>query len=231
MRKTQAVSLIAVFAALHAVLYFISFGLWRNWAIYIESVEGIVLGPEIGFFAAFIGSGIARMIKPDIFWMFGIIAEPVSVFMAGLLAKARWKPALATYAIMLSAYFISPFGRALPLWTILDILFVIVLIYPAAKLSRNLFGDDVRRLTIALILISFVCTVTDSLVRVFLLVPCGFYTLFPSVFNGFTGLYAIFVGAAIDSYVEDFLVIIISFLVGVPLLISIFKLTHKKKQE
>jgi hypothetical protein len=230
MRRTQAISLTAVFAALHVVLYFFSFGLWRNWAIYIESVEGIVLGPEIGFLAAFIGSAIARMIRPDIFWMFGIIAEPVSVLMTGLLAKARWRPVLATYAIMLSAYLINPFGRALPLWTILDILFALILIYPTAKFSRNLFGDDVKRLTIALILISFVCTVTDSLVRVFLLVPCGLYTLFPNVFTGFTGLYLIFVGAAVDSYIEDFLVVIVSFLVGVPLLISIFKLRHNKQE-
>jgi hypothetical protein len=231
MRRTQALSLIAVFAALHAVLYFFSFGLWRNWAIYIEPIEGIVLGPEIGFFAAFMGSAIARMIRPDVFWMFGIIAEPVSVLMTGLLAKAKWKPVLATYAIMLSAYFIHPFGRALPLWTILDILFALILVYPTARLSRYLFGDKVKRLTIALILMSFVCTVTDSLVRVFLLVPCGLYTLFPSVFTGFTGLYLIFVGAAVDSYIEDFLVVIVSFLVGVPLLVSILKFRHDNKQE
>jgi hypothetical protein len=230
MRRSQAVSLTAVFAALQVVLYFFSFGLWRNWAIYIESVEGIVLGPEIGFSAAFIGSAIARMIRPDIFWMFGIVAEPVSVLMTGLLAKARWRPVLAIYAIMLSAYLIHPFGRALPLWTILDILFGLILIYPTAKFSRSLFGDDVKRLTFALILISFVCTVTDSLVRVFLLVPCGLYTLFPNVFTGFTGLYLIFVGAAVDSYIEDFLVVIVSFLVGVPLLISIFKLRHNKQE-
>jgi hypothetical protein len=231
MRKAQAVSLTAVFAALHVVLYFVSFGLWRNWAIYIESVEGIVLGPEIGFFAALIGSATARMIRPDIFWMFGIIAEPVSVLMAGFLAKAKWKPVLVAYAVMLSAYFINPFGRELPLWTILDILFALILIYPCAKFSRNLFGDNVKRLTIALILISFVCTVTDSLVRVFLLVPCGLYSLFPNVFEGFAGLYLIFVGAAVDSYIEDFLVVIVSFLVGVPLLISIFKLRRNNKRE
>jgi len=231
MRRTQALSLTAVFAALHVVLYFFSFGLWRNWAIYIEPIEGIVLGPEIGFSAAFIGSGIARMIRPDVFWMFGLIAEPVSVLMTGLLAKAKWKLVLATYAVMLSAYFIHPFGRALPLWTILDILFALILVYPTARFSRHLFGDKVKRLTIALVLISFVCTVTDSLVRVFLLVPCGLYTLFPSVFEGFTGLYLIFVGAAVDSYIEDFLVVIVSFVVGVPLLISIFKLRRNSKQE
>jgi len=59
MRKSLQLSLIAVFAALHVVLYFVSFGLWRNWGIYLEAIEGIILGLRIGFLAAFFGSSIA----------------------------------------------------------------------------------------------------------------------------------------------------------------------------
>lgn len=228
MRKSLQASLTAVFAALHAVLYFISFGLWRNWGIYLESIEGIILGPKIGFFAAFLGSLIARMLRPDAFWMFGIIAEPISVLMVGLLARAKWKPVLAAYAIMLSAYFVHPFGRALPLWTILDILFALLLVYPAAKFSRNLFKTDIKRLSIALILVSFVCIATDSLVRVFLLVPCGLHDLF---FKGFEELYTVFVFAAVDSYIEDLIVVAVSFLVGVPLMISVSKLKILDKSQ
>lgn len=221
MRKSLQASLTAVFAALHTVLYFISFGLWRNWGIYLESIEGIILGPKIGFFAALLGSLVARMLKPDVLWMFGIIAEPISVLMAGLLARGKWKPVLAAYAIMLSAYFIHPFGRAFPLWTILDILFALLLVYPAARFSRNLFKTDVKRLSIALVLVSFVSVATDSLVRVFLLVPCGLHGLF---FKGFEELYNVFTFAAVDSYIEDLIVVVVSFLVGVPLLISASKL-------
>lgn len=228
MRKSLQASLTAVFAALHAVLYFISFGLWRNWGIYLESIEGIILGPKIGFLAAILGSLIARMLKPDTFWMFGIIAEPISVLMAGLLAKAKWKPVLVAYALMLSAYFIHPFGRTLPLWTILDILFALLLIYPAAKFSRNLFKTDIKRLSTALILVSFVCIATDSLVRVFLLVPCGLHDLF---FKGFEELYTVFVLAAVDSYIEDLIVVAVSFLVGVPLIISVSKLKILDKSQ
>jgi len=56
MRKSLQVSLASVFAALHAMLYFVSFGLWRNWGIYLEPLEGIILGPKIGFFAAFVAA-------------------------------------------------------------------------------------------------------------------------------------------------------------------------------
>lgn len=226
MRSFQ-VSLTTVFAALHTVLYFMSFGLWRNWGIYLESIEGIILGPKLGFTAALIGSSIARMIRPDEFWMFGIIAEPVSVLAAGLLAKARWKPVLGLYAVTLLAYFIhpygNPFGQGLPLWTILDVLLALFLIYPAAKLGGNLFNISFERLPIKTALISFVCIATDSLIRIFLLIPCGLYTLF-TYFSTFESLYAIFVEAAAASYIEDLIVVIVSFAVGVPLLISLLKL-------
>lgn len=224
MRKSLQLSLTAVFAALHTVLYFISFGLWRNWGIYLEAIEGIILGPKIGFLAALLGSSIARMVKPDAFWMFGIIAEPVAVLMAGLLARAKWKPVLAAYVIMLSAYFIHPFGRALPVWTILDVLFALFLVYPAARFSKKLFKTDIRHLSMAVGFISFVCIATDSLIRIFLLVPCGLYSLFPEFFPSFDGLYLVFVGAAVDSYIEDAIVVIVSVLAGVPLLASVVKL-------
>lgn len=224
MRSSLRVSLIAIFAALHAVLYFISFGLWRNWAIYMAPIEGIVLGPASGFLASLLGSSIARIARPDIFWMFGIAAEPISVLVAGLLARAKWKPALAVYAIMLSAYFVHPFGRQLPLWTVLDVLLALVIIYPAARLSRSLFAQNLRLMPVSLVLVSFVCVATDSLVRIFLLVPSGFHNLFPEVFGNFDNLLAVFVAGAAYSYIEDAIVVAVAFLIGVPLLIAISKL-------
>lgn len=226
MQRSLQVSLTAILAALHVVLYFISFGLWRNWGIYLESVEGIILGPKFGFLAALLGSVIARMIKPDSFWMFGIIAEPLSVLIAGFLAETKWKPVLVIYAVMLSAYFIHPFGRILPLWTILDILFALLLIYPAARFSDNLLKKDVKRLSVSLVLISFVCIATDSLARVFLLVPCGLHELF---FTGLEELYLVFVGAAVDSYIEDCIAVTIAFFVCTPVLISVSRLGILKK--
>jgi hypothetical protein len=230
MRKSLKASLAAVFAALHAVLYFVSIGLWRNWGIYLEPVEAVILGPEIGFSAALVGSLVARIARPDALWMFGLIAEPVSVLMTGLLVRARWKPVLVAYAVMLSAYFLHPFGRALPLWTILDILLALLLIYPAARLSRALFRKDVKNLSTALVAVSFVCIATDSLVRVFLLVPCGLYNV---LFLNYEALYAAFVVGAASSYVEDIIVVVVSLVVGVPLVMGASKLgiTQKGNKE
>ena len=222
MRRSLRISLIAVFAALHTVLYVLSFGLWRNWAIYIESIEGIILGPQAGFLAALLGSVTARAISPgDPLWMFGIIAEPLSVLMAGFLSRGNWKPVFAAYVVMLSAYFIHPYGRQLPVWTLLDVLTAFIIIYPAAKLGKWLSRTDLQRLSIALVSVSFVSTATDALARVFLLVPCGLYNLF---FDSFGSLQAAFVAGAVDSYIEDVVVIFVALLVGVPLIIAASKM-------
>jgi len=223
MRKTLRIGLITTFAAFHVTLYSLSFGLWRNWAIYLEPLEAIILGPWAGFSAALIGSVIARMIKPIDFWMFGIIAEPLGVLACGFLAKGRWKPVLAIYVIMLAAYFIHPFGRWLPFWTILDILLAFILIYPVAKITGNMLEESLKRLSLSLVLVSFIGTVTDALTRVFLLIPAGLYMLF-----GFSPdvVYSIFVAGAIASYIEDVLVVVVSILAGVPILVALRRIPN-----
>jgi hypothetical protein len=221
MRKSVRIALISIFGALHAVLYLISFGLWRNWAIYLAPIEGIILGPSAGFLAAFLGSSIPRIALLDPLFIFGIVAEPVSVLSAGLLSRGKWKPVLAIYAAMLSAYFIHPFGRQLPLWTIIDILAALFIIYPAAMLSKSLFSKNVKLMSIALVSLSFVCTATDALARIFLLIPIGLHVL---VFPDFSVLQTVFMGSALSSYVEDAIVILVSLFAGVPLLIATSKL-------
>jgi len=131
--SSKTITLIGVFASLHAILYFMPSPLWRNWAIYLEPIEGIILEPLAGPLSAFMGSFIARLIKPDEYWMFGVIAEPIGVLFAGLLAEGKWKHSIAAYSMMLAAYFMHPFGRMLPLWTILDVLLALILIYPVSK--------------------------------------------------------------------------------------------------
>ncbi|MEM2110921.1 MAG: hypothetical protein QXX08_03475 [Candidatus Bathyarchaeia archaeon] len=225
MIQSKSVAFIGVFAALHAVLYIISFGLWRNWGIYLEPLEGIILGPSAGFFAAFIGSIAARMIKPTDFWMFGIIAEPLGVLMCGFLAKKQWKPSIIIYVIMLGAYFLHPFGAWLPLWTVLDVIGAFILIYPTTVMFKSPFEEDIKRLPLIISLISFIGAAADALTRVFLFVPVGFYNLF---FLTPEGVYLEFITGAVNSYIEDVLIVAVSLLVGVPLLIALRKIPGVK---
>jgi len=223
MQKSLKIGLTSVFAALHAVLYLLSFGVWRNWAIYLEPLEGIILGPEAGLYAALIGSVAGRIMRPPdpASWIYGVIAEPLGVLVCAFLARGKWKSVLPVYTIMLASYFAHPFGRWFPLWTVLDSLAAFVLIYPVAKIGGWVLKGNVKRMSLSLVLISFVGIATDALTRVFLFVPAGLSLMFtssPAI------AYEIFVAGAVGSYIEDVLVVIVSFIVGIPLLVALRKI-------
>ncbi len=162
---------------------------------------------------------MARMVRPSVDWMFGVVAEPMGVLVCGLLVTGRWKWVAAIYGVMLTSYFAHPFGRLFPLWTILDILVALVLIYPVSRVSKHVYAADVATSSRAVVLVAFVGTVADSLTRVFLLVPAGLYQLFGLSFEGL--YYGVFIPGAVGSYIEDVIVVIVSVLVGVPLLIAL----------
>jgi len=211
-------SLIGMFAALHSILYLIPIGLWRSLSIYLEPLEGIILGPYAGFLAVLIGSIIARLIKPTGLWMFGVFAEPIGALACGLIVKGRWKTLLLIYAVMLGAYFIHPLGREIPLWTILDVLAAPVLIYPAARFSRRLPEADACQISFATSLIAFIGCVTDSLARIFLLIPAGLYIILglPK-----SAVYMAFLAEAAGSYIEDILTVVFAFTAGSSILLAL----------
>ncbi|RLG96055.1 hypothetical protein DRO37_00465 [Candidatus Bathyarchaeota archaeon] len=217
-RSSLMTSLIGMFAALHSILYLIPIGLWRSLSIYLEPLEGIILGPYAGFLAVLIGSIIARLIKPTGLWMFGVFAEPIGALACGLIVKGRWKTLLLIYAVMLGAYFIHPLGREIPLWTILDVLAAPVLIYPAARFSRRLPEADACQISFATSLIAFIGCVTDSLARIFLLIPAGLYIILglPK-----SAVYMAFLAEASDSYIEDILTVVFAFTAGSSILLAL----------
>jgi hypothetical protein len=230
--STRTVAFIGVFAALHASLYLISPPfLWRNWAIYLSPIEGMILGPLAGFAAALIGSATGRFLLPNSLWMFGIIAEPLSVMTAGFLTRGKWRPVAVLYTLMFVAYFISPMGQSLPLWPMSDTMIAFILVYPAAKLSKNLFIETVthanlKLLSLSLVLVSSVTIITDGLTRVFLFIPVSLYNvlgLSPA------DAAAAFIGGGVDSFIEDALVIIVTLLVGVPIFLALRNILDFKK--
>jgi uncharacterized membrane protein len=225
--STRSLAFVCVFAALHVILYLISPPvLWRNWAIYLAPIEGIILGPWAGFLAALIGSTIGRIVLPNPLWMFGIIAEPMSVLTAGFLVRRTWKPVVAIYAAMFLAYFASPLGRALPVWPLSDAVIAFCLVYPAAKLSKNLFGENLKLLPVSLAIVSFITVATDGMARVFLLVPARLYSV---LFMTQDAVLTAFVGGGINSFIEDALVIFVSLVVGVPIVLTLRKVLSLQK--
>lgn len=120
MEKTQKIALIAIFGALHALLSFFP-GVWRSLMVLISPLEGIILGPAMGFSSAFIGyvAGWTVRPRPEPF-IFGI-GEPVGALCAGLMARGKWSYTFFIYSVMLGMFFLHPITPNLPLWTLWDI--------------------------------------------------------------------------------------------------------------
>jgi hypothetical protein len=120
---------------------------------------------------------------------------------------------------MLGAYFLHPYGRMLPLWTVLDLLVAFAMVYPVSKIGKWVWTENAKKFTIALLLIAFVSTVADSMTRVFLLVPCRYYEVLGFSYDVLA--YEWFIPGAVGSYIEDCLVSAVTLIAGVPLMLSL----------
>jgi hypothetical protein len=220
LNNSRYVTVVAVFAALHIIMNAMPLYPFRQWAVYLIPIEGIILGPSLGTMTVILGGIISRtIIGADLYsFIYGVTGEAIGVLSAALLVKKRWKIVMAIYVIMLSAYFIHPYGTKLPFWTILDCLVAVGLIYPTALLSKNLFDQEIRikRFVLSIALISFVSTVAYSLTMIFILIPLGTYTI---EFASFDAVYYAFVIGAAGSYIENAFILLIAILGYSPLIL------------
>ena len=87
LRESRSVATLAVFAALHVVLDSIPIYPFREWAVYLEPLEGIILGPKLGILTAVIGGSISRaVVGANIFsFIYGVTGESIGVATASFL--------------------------------------------------------------------------------------------------------------------------------------------------
>jgi len=197
-------ALTAMFSAMHAALASQPgpFG-FRSWMFILAPVEGMVLGPGPGALSAMIGGSIGCVLRGEaVILPIVAFAEPLGAASAGLAIKRKWRELLAIYSFMLAAYFIHPYGRALPAWCLWDIYiaFSLLLISPvlwnkAFRASALIVLARVRKalrlpmsrtwlkvpegaeLTLLAGLSAFLGLEADVLARIFMLIPMCLYAL------------------------------------------------------
>jgi len=190
--RARRLAIIALFAAIHGSLAAVP-GIWgpsevaRSFVIFVEPLEGILLGPAAGFASASIGCVLGRIMRPrEEGFVLGVafgMGEAVAAIMAGLMFKKKWPLVLVIYSAMLAAFLADPltWSTPLPLWTIWDTFLALFAIFPAHLAVRRALADrkGAERLCAAVALTTFVSTEADMLFRIFLLIPLKFYTLYP----------------------------------------------------
>ncbi|MEM1575716.1 MAG: hypothetical protein QXF09_05105 [Nitrososphaerota archaeon] len=217
MRKSRFLTLISLFSALHAIFVLIPLP-FRSFMVIIQPLEGIILGVYGGFFSALLGSIVGRVIRPmeGLLPIFGITAEPIGALTAALFFRKKWKYVFLIYVILLTGYFIHPLGRILPAWCLWDIYIAFILTFISPLFLKN-FKEitNSKKLVFLLALTSFIGIEADALVRIFILIPVGFYSLMGIPEEALT---PIWIAGAIQTPLEAILSIIATVILGVPLI-------------
>lgn len=146
-RKTSAaqlVAIVAVFAALNVITdSFMSLpefpsGVWYSWNFLVEPLTGIVLGPLLGSAATFIGVMIGHWVYfIDAYEFLFTIGAPIGVAVSALLFKGKWKPVLAYYTVLFTAYFLTPVAWQLPIWGMWDTYLAFIVLIAAIFLIKK----------------------------------------------------------------------------------------------
>lgn len=117
--SSRHLALVAVFAALYFVLslaslYVPAIGLPElkiKLEALIASIFGLILGPYLGAFAAFLGAFIAWVLPPGSMSPYGapfLLSPPINALVIGLIFYRRWKCAFALFGLLIPVFLFSP---------------------------------------------------------------------------------------------------------------------------
>ncbi len=184
LRASQTVALVAIFAALNVITDSFgglpSSGVWYSWNFMLTPLTGIILGPFLGFAAAFFGVMIGHYLYfIDVFEFLFTIGAPIGAAVSALMYRGKWKPVSIYYAVMFALYFATPIAWQLPIWGMWDTYIAFFLLIPTGVLiKRGWWIHETRRLPIVLVIAAFVGLEADVLFRIALLIPGQTYNLF-----------------------------------------------------
>jgi len=229
MKKSQFVSLVAVFASLNIVLDSLmglpqpSSGVWFSWIFVSAPITGIVLGPYAGFLSTLIGVMIGHCIyfQGPYEFLF-TLGAPIGAMVSGFLFRKEWKAVLTYFTVLLTMYFITPVSWQLLLWGMWDtylayaaLIFVILLIAKPGS-----WKPESKGLRGIVALCTFIGLEADVLFRIFVFIPCQTYRL---LYNfSVIELQSIWVAGAAETPIKAAMSIVVA-AIAVPPLIKVLR--------
>jgi len=193
--STRHLALVAVFASLYYVLSIISpyipaIGL-PDLKIKLEaliaSVFGLILGPYLGAFAAFLGAFVSWVLPPGSMSPLGapfLLSPPINALVVGLIFYKKWRWAFILFGVLILAFLFSPPSQPLtgysqifdpynpdnaytipiyyvPVAVLWDKVIALLLILPTVKLAKRLSSP--KRMPILFFLLTFVGNQADNM--------------------------------------------------------------------
>ncbi|MCK5625384.1 hypothetical protein KAI11_00860 [Candidatus Bathyarchaeota archaeon] len=233
MRRSQLITLIAVFATLSIVCDSIvgipqlASGIWYGWIFLIVPIAGIVLGPYAGFISILIGviaghSIYLRGEAPMYEYLF-TLGAPIGAMFSGFIFRGRWKGAFTYFTLLLGAYFLTPVSWEIPLWGLWDvyIAFIVLCIFALMSNRWDVGSGKLERSPYIYVFCALIGLEADILFRIFVFIPGQTYRLF----YGFTPeiLEIIWAAGALVTPIQVGIAILMTGIIG-PVLIRILSL-------
>jgi hypothetical protein len=230
---TKYIALIAIFSSLYAILRYLPLGPMIglagsfSFSDALAPLMGIILGPFAGGASVIIGTFTAAALgKPIVFFGLDFLPGFINCVAMGLLIKRKWIPVIALYTILLGVFLVNPYtlllvkvsSLTIPFAWLHIVAFIILLSPLRAKAVNNIKKFNIPKMALSLATLAFIGTMLQHLMGNLLTqLTLG---VFSEKATDFTGLWtAIF-------YVYPFersLIILITVLIGVPLIIAIKK--------
>ncbi len=181
MQSRRSLYFIAVFAGMMALfdaapgLPQLSTGVWYGWAFVMEPLIGVFFPPFEAFYTALLGVMVGHVVgfRGDMYEFLFALGAPVGAYVSSLAFRGRFKPIVAYYVVALSAYFLTPESRSLPLWALWDTYLAFLLLLTVTLIGKRRLGTLDR--TYLLTTSTVVGLEADILLRIFFFVPLGTY--------------------------------------------------------
>lgn len=182
---TRRISLIVVFAVISVALDSLvspgfSSGIWYGWVFIMSPISGIVLGPRDGFIATLISVIVGHTIvfRESVFEFIFTLGAPIGSAVTGLIFRGEKSKILVYYTILLTAYFLTPIARQLPIWGMWDVYIAYIVLLALFFLERSGRLRFMKNPRIAVTVSTLLGLEADILFRIFALIPGQGYSIF-----------------------------------------------------
>jgi uncharacterized membrane protein len=136
----------------------------------VVPIFGFILGPWFGALASLLGAFVSRvLIGAILFGWLTLPTTPLSAFVAGSLVKPRfrkikgWQVSALILAVLISFWYLSWVGRAMPYFVFLHWTALIVVLFFRHRFVEYFTGESRKNLNVCVTLGSFVSVMTAHL--------------------------------------------------------------------
>lgn len=171
---TKQIALISIFAALIVIVTRLPsipiFGGEGNveLSVILYPVIGIVLGPWMGFVAAFLGNFVAWIIPSST--MFGLLLIPagaVASFVSGSMSqkssRLNWRAATAVLAALDALWYLTPVGLEAPFYPVLHFAALVLVILFRDKISEYIHSSSKNTIVLGTAICSYAAIMADHM--------------------------------------------------------------------